>query len=153
MESPRLKTPILTLISYLYAHRERFWSRGAKFGLFFWQKTPKRGGVPISPPEKLERSVRGQNRVFLAPRIHFLGFKIPLTLGPKIPKLVYFSLEMRAPVISETKRVGIFCLFTKLFTYDSRTTLNSSLRSKNFWISIFFCMRHRCGQIKHHKIF
>ena len=67
--------------------------------------------------------------------------------------LVLFRLKCGPPVISETKRVGIFCLFTKLFTYDSRTTLNSSLRSKNFWISIFFCMRHRCGQIKHHKIF
>ena len=71
MESPRLKTPILTLISYLYAHRERFWSRGAKFGLFFGKKHLKEGGVPISPPEKLERSVRGQNRGFLARRVHF----------------------------------------------------------------------------------
>ena len=72
--------------------------------------------------------------------------------------------------------MGIFCLLTKLFTYNGRTTfvftsqnfsffkffrgapdpqntLNSSLRSKNFWISNSFCMRHIYGLVRPHTKF
>ena len=78
--------------------------------------------------------------------------------------LVLFCLKCVPPVISETKQVGIFCLLTncllmivgqllfstfkifslKIFQGDpeAQNTINSSLRSKNFWISIFLCMRH-----------
>ena len=88
----------------------------------------------------------------------------PHLVAKKCEKHVFWA-EICPPVISVSKQVGIFCLLTKLFIYirsktfvfknfffynfnffrvamGAKNTINSSLRSKNFWISIFFCMRH-----------
>ena len=56
-------------------------------------------------------------------------------LGAQNPKIGAFSLEIGAPVISETKRVGKKCLLTKLFIYNSRTTF--VFTSHNFFFKNF----------------
>ena len=99
----------------------------------------------------------------------------PHLVAKKCEKHVFWA-KLCPPVISESKQVGIFCLFTKLFIYvisttfvfkkfffylfnffrvamGAKITINSSLRSKNFWISIFFCTRNLIQLVNAHKKF
>ena len=87
------------------------------------QKGVKIQFLTVSPPEGVERHVRYQNRVFWDGESIFEVSRPPRgLLRPQNTKIRSKLVNICAPIILESEKVGIFCLLTKLFTYISTIT-------------------------------